>query len=232
MSINIVELLTHLATCEMEDYFSIDDILASEPRIYATFRVQGHNLAHLDPLGVASYHASHTSSEELAADPSLSSHIPASHRLALPYWLVESLAERSVVSVHLPRCYATPVRNALRADARAVPLFRHCPFYYTLGIRLARLLSDPALPPVLAAGFAARCWHVADVAALGSGGCEKIQKLDWLERDAFFAAVGAAVAIRRWKERRTDRIEGVRGVLGKRSWKEVGSPVTPSLRVS
>jgi hypothetical protein len=34
------------------DYFSIDDILVEEPKVYATFLVEGHLLGHLEHAGV------------------------------------------------------------------------------------------------------------------------------------------------------------------------------------
>ena len=213
----------------MEDYFSIDDILAGEPKIYCTLPTQGFLLAHLDPIGVSAHYASNP--ELLEDDPDLVNHLPAHHRLALPYWLAESLAERSSLSIQLPRCFATKTRNALRADAKSVHLFNRCQAYYALGIRLAKLLSDVALPNVLVRAFSTRCWSIADAAVFAGGrGVEAMASLDRLERTLFFAAHGVSIAIRRWKERRADRIEPL-SVLGKRKAGQIGSPVTPASRV-
>lgn len=212
----------------MEDYFSIDDILASEPRIYCTFRTEGALLAHLDPIGVAAHHAS----TDVAGEPNMHN-IPRNHRLALPFWLIESLATRNFIAVELPRCYSTSTRNALRADARSVDLYARCQSYFTLGVRLSKLLIDILLPGVLVRAYASRCWKVADIAVLEGGrGADAMSKLDLLERRLFFAAHNVDGGLRKWKERRCDRIEGFESLLGKRLRDDaLGSPVTPTAKV-
>lgn len=209
----------------MEDYFSIDDILSSEPRVYCTLHVQGHQLAHLDAPGAAAYWSS-------AKDSSSSdtSDLPAGHRLALPFWLADSLAERSVAALELPRCFGTAARHALRADARAVKLHARCPAFYALGVRIAKLVRDVGLSVSLVKAFANRCWGVVDSAAFaGARGVAALEGLEEKERKLFFAAHGLDVALRRWKERRTDRIVMADSVLGKRAREEEpGSPVTPA----
>lgn len=223
-----------------QDYFSLDDILATEPRVYATFRVRGHALAHLDPLGVAVALAHAGKDVDAAEDVE---HLPEGHRVALPFWLVEALAERAVVDVELPRCFATTVRAELRADARVVALHRKCPAYFALGIALAKLLRDPGLPDMLLRAYADRCWGVVDAAVYGGGkGIDGIRKLELRERDLFFAAHGMSVAVRRWKERRSDKITRADiAVCGKRKREDTQgvpqsravstSPVTPRQRV-
>lgn len=214
----------------MEDYFSIEDILSTEPRVYATMRVRGHKLAHLDATGVAAHHATHADK----LDGETMDDLPEQHRLALPFWLLESLTERALTTVHLPRCFSAPTQNALRADARCVSLHERCPAYYALGARLARLLRDATLPDVLQRAYAARAWHVVDGAVFsGARGVEALQMLDRLERRLFYAAHGAEIAKRRWKERRNERIASCDSVLGKRRHLETeASPVTPRMRVN
>lgn len=253
----------------MEDYFSIDDILASEPRVFCTFRVQGHQLAHLDPMNLSTHRTTQqtqstttpsssstppntntTSNQDSNPDslthPSTTSdspqtpttispqHLPANHRLALPFWLIESLAERSIIAVELPRAFGNAARNALRADPIVPSLNLHCPYFFRLGIRLAMLLTDHNLPTVLATSFAARCWPTTDAAAYTRiTGSKAVKDLDQDESALFFAAHGAHVAMRRWKERAGDRITPMPTVLGKRKQqdldtdREIGSPITP-----
>lgn len=246
-----------------EDYFSIDDILSAEPRLYATFRVRGHHLGHLDPIGVQAAVQSQpqssmsqpttssasvgtssgvtgatdtapssTGNDVSAEDPTM--HVPAKHRLALPFWLAETLAERNIVTLHLPHCFKSPVRHALRADASSVPLHQLCPSYYALGVRVAKLINDVSLPAVLVRAFANRCWPIVDQAAYAAArGSRALTKLDRLERRLFFAMHGVTNAVVRWKERSCDRIGPSKPLKGKRprssnqTESEVASPVTP-----
>lgn len=274
-----------------EDYFSIDDILSAEPRLYCTFRVRAHNLGHLDPIGVQAAVMANPSNTTAAtttrprnptpssssSDPSSSAtppdsatprrprrnpsptsddeddgddedddalaHIPANHRLALPFWLAETLAERSLVTMHMPHCFKPTIRHALRADAPSVNLHRLCASYYALGIRVAALVNDVALPAALARAFADRCWRIVDQAAFASDkGSRAIGNLDRTERRLFFAAHAMNTAVTTWKERKADRIVAFQPLLGKRSHAsieagdrakdvnapdEAGSPITP-----
>jgi GINS complex subunit 3 len=231
-----------------QDYFSIDDILASEPRVYATFRVRGHLLGHLDPLASsvpdlsdkensAAVANTQSTATPMAPPAPPGRDLQAGRRVALPFWLVESLAERAVVDVHLPRCFGPRVRNDLRADALAAPLYTKCKFYYALGLALATLLRDGALVAMLLSAFAERCWGAVDAAVYGSAvgkGADAMAKLDALERDLFFATHGTAVALNRWKERAADKIPTSQSILGKRSALSAmvnsASPLTPRPR--
>lgn len=228
----------------MEDYFSIEDILSAEPRLYCTFRVRGYHLGHLDPVGIAAAAASNPaptqSTEE--SNPSVGNeeedetlHVPVDHRLALPFWLSETLAERNFVALHMPYCFKKQTRNALRADASSVALHQLCASYYALGVRISKLVKDVSLPAVLGRAFANRCWRIVDNAVFSvSHGSQAVIKYDRLERRLFFASHGVNAGILRWKERTCDRIVAFNSVLGKRPRDadeedaNVGSPVTPA----
>lgn len=256
-----------------EDYFSIDDILSAEPRLYCTFQVRGYHLGHLDPIGVqaailanpsinnttstASNHTPSTSTNARSTNDSQTPttttqsssdseeegeededeaalHIPANHRLALPFWLAESLGERNLISLHLPHCFKETVRHSLRADATSVNLHKLCASYYALGIRIAKLVKDITLPIVLGRAFANRCWNVVDNAAYSAGeGSKALSKLDRIERQLFFKAHRMTSAVVRWKERKGDRIVAFQPLLGKRNRTDdqpehvAGSPITP-----
>lgn len=218
-----------------EDYFSIDDILSAEPRFFCTFRVRGHHLGHLDPVGVqAALDAAATPTSDEADDPQ---HIPVNHRLPLPFWLAETLAERNLVTLHMPHCFKKRVHNQLRADANTVHLGKLCTTFYTLGVRVAKLVNDVSLPSVLVRAYANRCWRIVDNAPFtASQGAAAVAKLDSLERTLYFTAHAVNRAVVRWKERKCDRIVGYESVLGKRPRPETGkdgesdditSPVTP-----
>lgn len=203
----------------MEDYFSIDDILSSEPRVYSEFKVRGHTLGHLRP--------------ELGADQL---HLNEGSRVALPFWLCEALAERAIVDIILPRCFGKGVRNALRADAIDVNLYQKCAAYYALGVSIAKLVKDNTLPLMLVNAYATRAWNIVDAAAYGAvapTALKRVAKLDCMERELFFVARAAQLAVNRWKENATERILPCDAVLGKRKREvqTVTSPVTPRQRV-
>ncbi|CAN8069347.1 unnamed protein product [Agarophyton chilense] len=215
----------------MEDYFSIDDILAGDHRIFTTFRHQGYNIGYLDPMGVTEWNASHRAPEELEDNPNIDKDMPKGMRVALPFWLAESLISRNFVNIELPRCYGKQAMQSLRVDTCSVNLAAKCGTYFALGVRLAKLVVDVALPGALARAFAARCWGITDSAAFsGDRGAQAMRGLDWLECDLFQEAHAMAVATRRWKERRGDRISALDSVLGKRPREELGSPISPSTR--
>lgn len=214
-------------------YFSIDDILASEPRVHTTLHVRGHNLGHLDLHGAAAHWSTHTpDASALPPGHDGTRDLPAGHRVALPFWLAETMAARGTAAIELPRCFGTRARHALRADARAVRLHARCRAFYALGVRLAALVRDVALGTALVRAFAARCWGVVDTAAFAAErGVEALDGLDETERGLFFASHGLDIALRRWKERRADRIVcEVDAVLGKRKRDDAGSPVTPAAK--
>ena len=188
-----------------EDYFNIDDILSRECGVRVQFRVRGHTLAHLDPLGVSTKYLEKGDAAESSTGPD---DIPQGHILPLPFWLAESLAERGCVDVSMPSCYGTRARNELRADAQSVQLYKKCPSYFLLGIHIASLLKDPILPAMLIQAYADRCWNIVDRAAYGvhTAGRDTVRNLDNWERNMFFIAREVAVAIANWKERNVHRI--------------------------
>jgi GINS complex subunit 3 len=221
-----------------EDYFSIDAILSAEPRVYATFRVRGHLLGHLDPLAATLPPVA--DKENSPPDPNASNLSPppppgrdlrAGRRVALPFWLVESLAAREIVDVHTPHCYGARVKNDLLADAGVVNLSAKCGYYYALGLKIAGLVRDAGLVAMLLRALAERAWPAADAAAYGSAvgkGAEAMGRLENGERDLFFASHGSAVAMARWRERTGERLRPS-SVLGKRkaALAVACSPLTP-----
>lgn len=203
-----------------EGYFDIDAILASEPRVYVQFDVVGRGLSHL--------------SDRIDEDEV---DLPLGSRVAVPFWLAESLTERQMVRVSVPRCYTSggPVRNSLRADAVSADLRAASPHYFTLGVRVASLVRAPGIAPALLQARAVRAWRAVDAGAHAAHGASPLlRRLDDSERGVFFAARNAAVARERWIERRSTRLSAaptIRRTLppipaGKRRAAEI-SPVTP-----
>ena len=102
-----------------EDYFSVDDILASQLKVPCCLELPVYRLGFLNP----------NSSEE---------HLETGTKLELPYWLARVLCSRrrQIVSVELPKQYREAQRHILRADANVVDLYKLGPYYYSLGAKL------------------------------------------------------------------------------------------------
>ncbi len=181
--------------------------------MYVTFLVEGKGLGHLDDKGHAN--------------------IAAGAKVAIPFWLAESLAERRVVSVAVPKCYTGNMRSSLRADASSVDLHTACPRYFTLGVQVARLLRAPSLIPMLVTARAQRAWRIVDEGA--NDMLYMLYRLDNSERALFYNARAAAIARELWIERRSTKLKAARKIddgdkplLVKRPFGATDiSPITP-----
>ncbi|OSX69095.1 hypothetical protein BU14_1867s0002, partial [Porphyra umbilicalis] len=216
-----------------DDYFDIDAILATSDPVFCAFSVAADGLAYLDPASALASTLTPTSGLPTAsAAVPLTNTLPAGLRVGLPYWLAETLAERSLVTLELPRPYDGRARAELIADAPHVALADRASHYYRWGARLGGLLDGEAgLAPLLAASWAARAWRIVDAAtyaasssvaaargrsggllakaaaaAGGAGGDGLLPKLDADERDLYFAARGAALAAAEWRRGAGDRV--------------------------
>lgn len=100
-----------------EQYFSIDDILATNERVPCRFEVAVNKLGFLDP-----------SSE--------SPDIAQGTKLDLPFWLAQSLHRQRIISVDMPKIYREAYREILNADANVVDLHKMGPYFYQFGLHL------------------------------------------------------------------------------------------------
>lgn len=102
-----------------DNYFSIDDILASQQNVPVEFNSTVYHLGYLNP----------SSQEE---------HLEAGLKMELPFWLARVLGsrKRQVLNVELPKSFREPQRDILSADASVVDLYKLCPYYYILGVKL------------------------------------------------------------------------------------------------
>ncbi|KAG0139558.1 hypothetical protein CROQUDRAFT_54538 [Cronartium quercuum f. sp. fusiforme G11] len=88
----------------MEDYYSLDQLLAESQKIPCIFNVKIPNMGHL----------------EGTHQRDIQPHSP----IELPYWLTSLLLvdEQEYLSVQMPKAFDPRVRNALSASARSVNL--------------------------------------------------------------------------------------------------------------
>ena len=117
-----------------DDYYDIDDILASDSKVSCVFEMQVLRLGFLVPG---------TSVENIAIGT----------KMDLPYWLARALCSKrkQIVSVELPKAYKDAYREVIRADANVVNLQKLGPYYYRTGVKLLNfeLLETEALSRTL-----------------------------------------------------------------------------------
>lgn len=107
-------------TNQSDNYFNIEDILASHEKVPCTTEQPLYRLGFL--------HQSGTESE----------HILPATKMELPYWLATGLCskKRKIVSMELPKNYKRGYRDILSADANVVDLHKMGPHFYSFGSKL------------------------------------------------------------------------------------------------
>ncbi|GFY66104.1 DNA replication complex GINS protein PSF3 [Trichonephila inaurata madagascariensis] len=102
-----------------EQYFSIDDILATNERIPCKFEVDVNKLGFLDPS---------SGNQDLAKGT----------KLEMPLWMAQALHRKRLITMDIPRMYREAYREILNADATVVDLHKIGPYFYHLGLYLSR----------------------------------------------------------------------------------------------
>ncbi|KAJ8042254.1 DNA replication complex GINS protein PSF3 [Holothuria leucospilota] len=106
---------------ETQNYYNIDDIIASQEKVPCTCEVTLHRLGFLNPSNEG---------DDI---------IPGT-KLDLPLWLAGGLGlhgrRRNIVSVDLPKVYKSNMREILSADANVVDMRKTSPHFYAFGTKL------------------------------------------------------------------------------------------------
>ncbi|KAI8638397.1 DNA replication complex GINS protein psf3 [Parasitella parasitica] len=150
---------------ELDEYYSIDSILAEQQRIPC--------IALHDYSKEANLHGDQ-------------SEVKRGSRVELPYWIAKPMAQfTSLISIELPKTYNTKVRNALDAGATNVDLKMLCPYFYLFGKKLLDLVVDDSLTGVLERAFKHRLRYVMDYSqSAGSATGHSFElKLDETEKE-------------------------------------------------
>nr|CAD7198294.1 unnamed protein product [Timema douglasi]CAD7574902.1 unnamed protein product [Timema californicum] len=152
------------------NYFSIDDILATQERLPCKFQMKVHRLGFLDPS---------SESEDIEEGTSIE----------LPYWLARSLCSqrRQIVTVEIPKIYKEAYREILKADPCVVDLHKLEIYFYEFGSYLARFDHPDSQPigAMLVQTFKDRFRQVMDWAQNSGADPLIAQRLDALERQLF-----------------------------------------------
>lgn len=184
---------THFPLPSSDDFFSIDDILASQQKVPCKFELPVYRLGFLNP----------NSSDE---------HIQAGTKMELPFWLAKVLCSRrrQIVSVELPKPYRDTQRDILSADANVVDLYRLGPYYYSLGVKLLyfELLERGDLSKSLLETFLNRFRRIMDSSqnAFQEDATPLTSKLDETERKLFQVGQRAVGEYERWERGLSHRL--------------------------
>ncbi|KAG1096701.1 hypothetical protein G6F42_018318 [Rhizopus arrhizus] len=200
---------------ELDEYYSIDSILAEQQKIPCITLHDYSKEANLNGDN------SEVRMSTLPAVPCIKFRIhqlKRGSRVELPYWIAKPLAQfTSLISIELPKTYSTKVRNVLDASPTSVDFKLLCPYFYLFGRKLLDLVVDDSLTSVLEKAFKTRLRDVMDFSqSIGSAtGQNYLQKLDETEKELYRVGQESALQFIQWRDRSAQRIKTVE--LGARS---------------
>ncbi|KAK2190338.1 hypothetical protein NP493_84g05066 [Ridgeia piscesae] len=176
-----------------ENYFSIDDIIATQEKIPCKFEVAVPHLGYLDQS---------SDSEDVAVGT----------KLELPYWLAQSLCGRRkhTVSVELPKVYRESYREIFDADATVVDLHKLGPYFYLFGTRLLHFEHPDSadIAKNLLQTFQTRFRMIMDMSqnSFNEDVTQLTQKLDETERTIFDVGQQGLNDFQQWETRQVDKL--------------------------
>ncbi|XP_035718146.1 DNA replication complex GINS protein PSF3-like isoform X2 [Vespa mandarinia] len=165
------------------DYFSINDILATEERILCTIDVTLPGLGFLD----------------ISND---SDDLKQGTKLEFPVWLTHPLniIQGSLINIELPKVYKDSYREILQADACAVSLSKWNPHFYEVGmyLRTFNIRESEKLTENLLETFKCRFRLIMDWAQNPISDLTLGSQLPRLEKDLFLISRKAKVQLNEW----------------------------------
>ncbi|XP_046833026.1 DNA replication complex GINS protein PSF3 [Vespa crabro] len=174
------------------DYFSINDILATEERILCTIDVTLPGLGFLDISN---------NSDDLKQGT----------KLEFPIWLTHPLniIQGSLINIELPKVYKDSYREILQADACAVSLSKWNPHFYEVGmyLRTFNIRESEKLTENLLETFKCRFRLIMDWAQNPISDLTLGSQLPRLEKDLFLISRKAKVQLNEWLKKGTGIIE-------------------------
>ncbi|XP_067651642.1 DNA replication complex GINS protein PSF3-like [Haliotis asinina] len=175
------------------NYFSLDDILATQEKIPCKLVMPIYRLGYLDP-----------SSE--------GDNIPVDTKIELPYWMARALCSRKrhIVSVEMPKQYREGYREILSADASVVDLHKLGPFFYSFGSQLLNFEHPEGsdIAKCLLKTFQSRFRKIMDSSqnALNEDNSQLTERLDETEKVLFCAGQKGLNDFLRWEKRETEKL--------------------------
>mmetsp|Transcript_42704 Transcript_42704/g.100672 ORF Transcript_42704/g.100672 Transcript_42704/m.100672 type:complete len:194 (-) Transcript_42704:32-613(-) len=130
----------------------------------------------------------------------------------LPLWLTRELSSRHFLEHHTPRAFRQKELSKLKAGAAAVPLGQRHPYFYDLGIEVAKMDADQAgqeLVDRLSAAFRERYKVILDrfQNTDDRNSAKFLQTLTISEQKIYLAGQQAARHHQKWLKRKLEIIE-------------------------
>ncbi|CAH1101104.1 unnamed protein product [Psylliodes chrysocephalus] len=186
------------------NYYSLDDILATQERVPCKVALTIQKMGHLNP-----------SVAERDLQPGTS--------LELPLWLVSELSQSRapLVNPELPKIYREAYREILKADACAVDLHKFSLFFYELGSHIKRFDKKQDVHETLLHTFRTRFRQLMDLADNSMSDPTVQQTLDILERKLFNDAYKARMKLNTWLKDSNTTIEAANMVINHKKRKRM-----------
>ncbi|XP_076267902.1 DNA replication complex GINS protein Psf3 isoform X1 [Rhynchophorus ferrugineus] len=168
-------------TSYQPNYFSIDDILATQERTPCKFLQNVPRMGKLNPS---------TDEKDLKAGT----------ELELPLWLVldASAGRQMIVAPELPKIYREAYREILKADATAVDLHKFNLYFYELGSYVKYFDRREDVHNILLHTFITRFRFIMDLANNADSDPTVQNRLDMLERRLFKSGHIARTKLNTW----------------------------------
>ncbi|NP_001171769.1 DNA replication complex GINS protein PSF3 [Saccoglossus kowalevskii] len=205
---SLVEIPYTRYSSSSDNYYCIDDIIATCEKIPSKVEQPLFRLGFLDP-----------STDNTTIQPGT--------KLELPFWLASSLCtrRRRLVSVDMPKTYKDSFREILKADANVVDLHKIGPYYYSFGSKLLHF-DHPEIGDIadsLLQGFISRFRRIMDSSqnAYNEDTTHLTCKLDESERCVFKAGQKGLDDFQRWQTGQTTKINTSQMVANHRKRKRV-----------
>ncbi|XP_072024664.1 DNA replication complex GINS protein PSF3-like [Amphiura filiformis] len=180
-------------TNQTDNYFNIEDILASHEKVPCTLEQQLYRLGFLN-------------------QGNDSEHIMPGTKMELPYWLATGLCskKRKIVRIDLPKSYKKGYREILTADANVVDLHKMGPYFYAFGSKLLSFEHQESedISVALLETFIGRFRRIMDNSqnAYNQDTSKLTEKLDEMERSLFRAGQHSLNSFQEWETRRMTKI--------------------------
>ena len=187
----------------VEDFFDLDDILASQQKVPCQFEQPVYRLGFLSPQASGE-------------------HILTGSKMELPLWLARVLGSRrrGIVKVDLPKQYRETQRDIMSADASVVDLYKQGPYFYAMGVKMLCFdhLERGDLARSLLEAFLNRFRPIMDTShhTLDIATTPLVERLDKAERELFRTGVRAVAAFSRWERGKSHRMEASSVVQNRR----------------
>ncbi|XP_066262720.1 DNA replication complex GINS protein PSF3 [Euwallacea similis] len=186
------------------NYYSLEDILATQERVPCKFLQNVPRMGVLNPS---------TEDKDLKSGT----------QLELPLWLTLDCAtgRQPIVAPELPKSYREAYREILKADATAVDLHKFSLYFYELGFNIKHFDRSGEVHDILLHTFTTRFRLIMDLANNSEADPTILQKLDMLERRIYKEAQAAGVKLNSWLLESSFQLQAASMVTNHRKRKRV-----------